>query len=56
MNLDNKKSFIHAACSAAEKATWVKAAIASNLKLTAWVVRALNDRAEKDLRKEDEQS
>ncbi len=30
--------------------------MASNLKLTAWVVRALNDRAEKDLRKDNEQS
>lgn len=35
-------SFIHARCTSRNKAAWVKAAQAQNLKLTEWIVKTLN--------------
>lgn len=37
-------SFIHARCTATDKAAWVKAAQAQNMKLTEWIVKVLNDK------------
>ncbi len=48
MNTD-KKSFIHIPCERYEKASWVKAAIRQNLKLSAWVVKTLNDAAKNQI-------
>lgn len=39
---DGATSFIHARCIPQDKATWVKAAQAENLKLTEWIVKTLN--------------
>lgn len=41
----DKKTYIHAACKPEEKTAWVRAAIRDNLKLTAWIVRTLNEKA-----------
>ncbi len=35
-------SYIHARCTPQDKAMWVKAAQAKNLKLTEWIVKVLN--------------
>jgi hypothetical protein len=35
-------SYIHARCVGSDKAAWVKAAQAENLKLTEWIVKTLN--------------
>lgn len=51
MNLEpEKKTYIHAACMPGEKAAWVRSAIRENLKLTAWIVKTLNEKSEKVLR------
>jgi hypothetical protein len=39
---DKAASFIHARCKSGDKAAWVKAAQAENLKLTEWIVKTLN--------------
>ena len=39
---ESATSFIHARCTPAHKAAWVKAAQAQNLKLTEWIVKTLN--------------
>lgn len=36
-------SFIHARCKQGDKAAWVKAAEAQKMKLTEWIVKALNN-------------
>lgn len=41
----DKKTYIHASCKPEEKTAWVRAAIRENLKLTAWIVRTLNEKA-----------
>jgi hypothetical protein len=48
-----KKSFIHAACTPEEKKDWVRAAIRVNLKLTAWIVRTLNEKVRSSRPKDD---
>lgn len=40
---DKAESFIHARCKRADKSAWVKAAQEQNLKLTEWIVKALNN-------------
>lgn len=46
MNQD-KKSYIHAQCLTSDKAMWVKAAQSKKMKLTEWIIEALNKEAEK---------
>ena len=36
-------SYIHARCAPSEKAAWVRAAQASGLKLTEWIIQMLNN-------------
>lgn len=50
---DELDSYIHAACSRADKSTWVRAAQVENLKLTAWINRVLNAAAEKILKSDE---
>ncbi len=45
---DKASSFIHARCTPAEKAVWVRRANAENLKLTEWIIKNLNAAAEED--------
>lgn len=40
---EKRLSFIHARCSARDKAAWVKQAQKENMKLTEWVVKVLNN-------------
>ena len=40
----NKKSEFHGQCLQSEKAVWVRAARRDNLKLTAWIVKTLNEK------------
>ena len=42
---DKAESFIHARCKSSDKAVWVKAAQAQNMKLTEWIVQILNNAA-----------
>lgn len=39
---ESATSYIHARCTPRDKAAWVKAAQAQNLKLTEWIVKVLN--------------
>ena len=39
---DKAESFIHARCKGSDKAAWVKAASAKNMKLTEWITETLN--------------
>ncbi len=40
---DKAESFIHARCKGSDKAAWVKAANAKNMKLTEWITETLNN-------------
>jgi GDP-D-mannose dehydratase len=42
-DMEAATSFIHARCTAANKATWIATAQAQNLKLTEWIVKTLNN-------------
>jgi PHD/YefM family antitoxin component YafN of YafNO toxin-antitoxin module len=42
---DKASSFIHARCLPGDKAKWVKAAQANGMKLTEWIIEALNEKA-----------
>jgi len=41
---DKAESHIHARCKQSDKAAWVKAAQASNMKLTEWIIYTLNNK------------
>jgi hypothetical protein len=47
---EKASSFIHARCLPADKARWVKAAQANGVKLTEWIVSALNEKADNQAR------
>jgi len=44
---DISSSHIHARCKASDKAIWTKAAQSRGMKLTEWIVSALNDAAKR---------
>lgn len=48
-----KKSHIHAQCLTSDKSMWVKAAQSKKMKLTEWIIEALNKEAEKLKHKKD---
>lgn len=42
---EKASSYIHARCLPGDKAVWVKSAKAEGLKLTEWIINALNEKS-----------